>query len=158
MGPLYHLTSQDDRIAALREAHRVLVRGGVVAVAAISRYASAIDGLVHDLSLDPVFAAMRDRDLSDGQHRNDTNHPYYFTTAYFHLPEDLHGELEAARFGDVTVLGVEGPGWLLSDFDARWDDPARRAEMMAVAARLEAAPSAVGVSAHLLGLARKLAT
>lgn len=158
MGPLYHLTSEDDRIAALREAHRVLVPGGVVAVAAISRYASAIDGLVHDLSLDPVFAAIRDRDLAAGQHRNDTNHPCYFTTAYFHRPEDLQGELEAARFDDVTVLGIEGPGWLLSDFAVRWDDPARRSEMMAVAARLEAAPSTVGVSAHLLGLARKPAT
>jgi len=158
MGPLYHLTSQDDRIAALREAHRVLVPGGVVAVAAISRYASAIDGLVHDLSLDPVFAAIRDRDLRDGQHRNDTNHSYYFTTAYFHRPEDLQSELQAAHFDEVTVLGIEGPGWLLSDFAARWDDPARRSEMMAVAARLEAAPSTIGVSAHLLGLARKPAT
>jgi hypothetical protein len=56
------------------------------------------------------------------------------------------------------VLGIEGPGWLLSDFAARWDDPARRSEMMAVAARLEAAPSTIGVSAHLLGLARRPAT
>jgi hypothetical protein len=105
-----------------------------------------------------VFAAIRDRDLTDGQHRNDTNHSCYFTTAYFHRPEDLRGELQAARFDKVTVLGIEGPGWLLSDFAARWDDPARRSEMMAVAARLEAAPSAIGVSAHLLGLARKPAT
>jgi GrpB-like predicted nucleotidyltransferase (UPF0157 family)/ubiquinone/menaquinone biosynthesis C-methylase UbiE len=154
MGPLYHLTHREDRIAALREARRVVTPGGVVAVAAISRYASALDGLVHDLSLDPVFAAIRDRDLEDGQHRNDANHPYYFTTAYFHLPEDLHAEMEAAGLDSVSVLGVEGPGWLFSDFEVRWNDPPRRGELLAVARRLEAAPSALGLSAHLLGLAR----
>src|SRR5207247_8335636 len=38
MGPLYHLTSEADRDAALREAFRVLAASGVVAVAAVSRY------------------------------------------------------------------------------------------------------------------------
>jgi ubiquinone/menaquinone biosynthesis C-methylase UbiE len=40
LGPLYHLTSRDDRLRALREAFRVVRPGGVVAAAAISRFAS----------------------------------------------------------------------------------------------------------------------
>src|ERR687891_2459442 len=51
-----------------------------------------------------------------------TDHPDYFTTAYFHRPEDLRSELEIAGFREVGVLGVEGPGWMLQDFDARWED------------------------------------
>ncbi|WUX81429.1 class I SAM-dependent methyltransferase [Streptomyces sp. NBC_01426] len=38
LGPLYHLAERGDRLAALREASRVVVPGGVVAAAGISRY------------------------------------------------------------------------------------------------------------------------
>ena len=81
MGPLYHLPAAADRLLALREALRVLVRSGVVVTAAISRYASALDGLARKLALDPRFVEMRDRDLEDGQHRNKTDDMSYFTTA-----------------------------------------------------------------------------
>lgn len=155
MGPLYHLTSAADRATALAEAYRVLRFGGFVAVAAISRYASALDGLVHNLSLDPQFLAIRDQDLRDGQHRNAMNHPHYFTTAYFHLPEELQGELATAGFDEPRVLGVEGPGWLMTDFDVRWADPPQRNVILDTARVLEAQPGIVGVSAHLLGLGFK---
>ena len=140
MGPLYHLVDADDRALALREAHRVLAPGGIVAAAAMR---------------DPRFVAIRDRDLLDGQHRNTTERADYFTTAYFHRPEELRSELEAAGFGGVAVLGVEGPCWLLADFDGRWADPESRADLLDVARRLEAEPAVVGVSAHLLGIGRK---
>jgi ubiquinone/menaquinone biosynthesis C-methylase UbiE len=155
MGPLYHLTSRADRVTALAEARRVLVPGGVVAVAAISRFASALDGLARGLASDPAFVRMRDRDLVDGQHRNDTPRADYFTTAYFHRPDELVGELAEAGFLDAGVMGVEGPAWLVADFDARWGDPVLRGDMMAVARALETEPAMLGVSAHLLGVGRK---
>jgi GrpB-like predicted nucleotidyltransferase (UPF0157 family)/ubiquinone/menaquinone biosynthesis C-methylase UbiE len=155
MGPLYHLTRQADRVAALREARRVLRDDGIVAAAAISRCASALDGLARELTLDPRFVAIRDRDLIDGQHRNAGDDANYFTTSYFHRPEDLRHELIEARFDDPEVLGVEGPGWLLSDFEARWADPVRRNEIFRAARVLEREPSVVGASAHFLGLGRK---
>jgi ubiquinone/menaquinone biosynthesis C-methylase UbiE len=155
MGPLYHLPAAADRAAALRESFRVLTGGGTTVVAAISRAASALDGLAHKLSLDPRFVKIRERDLADGQHRNDTGEVNYFTTAYFHRPDDLRSEMEAAGFRDVRVLGVEGPAWMLSDFDARWEDPALRKDLLDVARALESEPSVVGVSAHLLGVGRK---
>ena len=64
LGPLYHLTEEPDRLTALREAFRVLAPKGVVAAAAISRYASALAGLVQKLSLDPRFVEIRNQDLS----------------------------------------------------------------------------------------------
>ena len=155
MGPLYHLTATADRATALRDAFRVLTAGGTIVVAAISRYASTVDGLARKLSLDPRFVKIRDRDLADGQHRNDTGNLDYFTTAYFHRPDDLRFELERAGLRNVAVLGVEGPGWMLVDFDARWEDPALRKDLLAVARALEAQPSVVGISSHLLGIGEK---
>ena len=155
MGPLYHLPEARAREAALKEARRVLTASGVLVVAAISRYASALDGLARNRAHDPAFVRMRDRDLKDGQHRNDTERIDYFTTAYFHRPEDLGRELEAAGFDDVRVLGVEGPGWMVADFDSRWADRAQRDDIMSIARALESEPAILGVSAHLLGIARK---
>jgi SAM-dependent methyltransferase len=155
MGPLYHLPSSDDRIAALREAHRVLASSGLVVAAAISRYASALDGLARQLVRDPEFMRIRDQDLIDGQHRNPTNRLDYFTTAYFHRPDDLRTELEDAGFSDVRVLGVEGVAWMFSDFETRWADEALRQDMLNLGRTLEAEPSLVGASAHLLGIGRK---
>src|SRR5689334_20138570 len=155
MGPLYHLPSSTDRLSALREAHRVLASPGVVVAAAISRYASALDGLSRKV-LDPAFLRIRDQDLIDGQHRNPTDTLNYFTTAYFHRPEDLRAELEEAGFLDAEVRGVEGVAWMFTDFESRWADEALRQDILNVARALEAEPSIVGVSAHLLGIGRKL--
>jgi ubiquinone/menaquinone biosynthesis C-methylase UbiE len=89
MGPLYHLTERDDRLAALREARRVLRPGGLAFAVAINRAASALDGLFRSFLDDPTFAAIVRADLTDGQHRNPTGQHGYFTTAYFHRPADL---------------------------------------------------------------------
>ena len=155
MGPLYHLTDRRERVRALVEAVRVARAGAPVAAAAISRYASALDGLARKLTLDPRFVAIRDRDLREGQHRNETERIDYFTTAYFHRPDDLLFELSEADLRDVRVLGVEGPGWTVPDFEERWKEDALRADLLHVARALEEEPSIVGASAHLLGVGRK---
>jgi len=47
LGPLYHLTDSAHRALALHEVVRVLKPGGWLFAAAISRWASALDGLAH---------------------------------------------------------------------------------------------------------------
>ncbi len=155
MGPLYHLPRAEDRAAALGEAWRVLVPGGLVVAAAISRYAPALGGLSARFTGDPRFVAIRDRVLADGEHHNDTGNPDYFTTAYAHRPDEFEAELAGCGLEDVRVLGVEGPGWILPDLDARWLNPDTRHALVETARALEAEPALLGASNHLLGIGRK---
>jgi SAM-dependent methyltransferase len=155
LGPLYHLTDPAERRRALREAYRVLRPGGLLFAAAISRYASALDGVARDLFADRSFAAIVRQDLEQGQHRNETDNWDYFTTAYFHRPEELHAEVASVGFHCQAVLGLEGPGWILSDFDERWADPRKREDLLRVARALEREVSLVGLSAHLLAVATR---
>ena len=155
LGPLYHLTAAQDRARALDEAARVLKPGGRLFAAAISRWTSALDGLARDLFQDPQFAAIVEQDVRDGQHRNPTGRLDYFTTAYFHRPEDLRAEVLAAGLLIDGLYGVEGPGWMLPDVAERLADPRRRADLLRVAHTLESEPSLLGISAHLLVVARK---
>ncbi len=154
-GPLYHLTDRADRLQALREAHRVLRPGGALLAAAISRFASALDGLCRGFLKDPQFAEIVRRDLTDGQHRNPTGRPEYFMDTFFHHPDELRAELAEAGFAAATVYGVEGPGWLLPDFDAWWDNGEHRGRLLHLARALEAEPCLSGVSAHLVAAAMR---
>ena len=155
LGPLYHLTARADRVQALQEARRVLRAGGMVLGVAISRFASLLDGLVEGYLDDPEFARIVDRDLTDGQHRNRTTNPAYFTTAFFHHPDELAAELRGAGLEHQATLAIEGPGWLLQNFDAHWNDAARRARLLNAIRAVEGEPSVLGASAHLLAVARK---
>lgn len=155
LGPLYHLTDAADRARAFVEAGRVLKPGGIVFAAAISRWASAMDGLVRDLFQDPAFAAIVERDIREGQHRNPTGRLDYFTTAYFHRPEEIRAEALDAHLLVDEVFGVEGPGWLLPDVNVRLEDERRRGDLLRVARMFESEPSLAGISAHLLLVGRK---
>ena len=158
LGPLYHLVHAHDRQAALAEAARVLRPGGVVMAAGIARWASALDGLARELLNDREFSRIVDGDLRDGHHRNPTDRLDFFTTAYFHRPDELRSEVEGAGFEIEGLYGIEGPGWILPDLRDRWEDPARREIVLRVARALESEPSVLGCSAHLMIAGRKPAT
>jgi SAM-dependent methyltransferase len=154
LGPLYHLTDHDDRVRALREAARVVLPDGVVFAAAISRFASLLDGLAREFLFDPDFRPIVERDLRDGQHRNPQHRPRWFTTAYFHHPEDLRAELGRAGLEVVELVGVEGLAGSLPQLERRWQDSADRELIVWSARVVEAEPSLLGLSGHLLAVAR----
>lgn len=158
LGPLYYLTERADRLAALREAYRVLRPGGILLAAVISRFASLLDGLRHGLLDNPDFVEIVQRDLTDGQHRNPTNHPAYFTTAFFHLPQELENEVQASGFLYERTLPIEGPLWLSPHVVAHFDDQERREQLLTLIRRIEHEPALLGASAHLLAVARKAQT
>jgi|SRR5438128_5208671 len=152
LGPLYHLVRRADRVQALGEAERVVRPGGIVLAAAISRFASLFDGLASGFLGDPVFDAIVERDLRDGQHRNPTDRVEWFTTAYFHHPDEIEVEMEDAGLRFEALFGIEGPGWLIRDL---WDDPDRRQHALRAARAIEQEPTLRGLSGHLLAVARK---
>lgn len=154
MGPLYHLVEAADRQQALREALRVLRPGGVLVATGISRFAALFDQLVrlnrfHDPEeLERITTIVRTGVLParDGG---------VFTTAFLHLPRQLREEVTSSGFDEVAITAIEGPGYLVSDFDDRWADPVRREALMTAARLVEDDPEIVGIGSHLMATARR---
>lgn len=155
MGPLYHLVKRADRVKALSEAWRTLKPGGWLFAAVISRFASAFDGLFRNFAADPRFFRILRQDLRNGQHRNPTGDPRYFTTAFFHHPDELRSEVEAAGFSRPRLYGLEGPGWLMSNFADAWSDRKSRERLLTIVRSMESDATLIGQSAHILAIARK---
>jgi SAM-dependent methyltransferase len=156
LGPLYHLPRRADRIAAWREATRVVRPGGVVAGAVISRFASLFDGVVKGYFAEPEFVSIVQGALDDGVHRNENGESRWFTSAYFHRPEEPAAEATEAGLTGVRTVAVEGPLWMtgtrLTEFLA---DERLTGIMLDMLRRIEAEPSLLGASSHLLTMARR---
>ena len=158
LGPLYHLPEYSDRIQALRESRRILKPGGILVAAAISRFASLIDGLSRGFFPDPKFRAIIAADLKSGRHVNSTGQLDYFTTAYFHRPDELLTEAREAGFEGPKLLSIEGPAWSAAHFQDTWRDADQRKDLMEFLSSIETEPSILGASAHLLLVAQKAET
>jgi SAM-dependent methyltransferase len=145
-GPLYHLTDRFERLTAIREANRVLRPGGVFLAVAISRFASSMDGIGRSLIRDPEFVEIMKEDLRTGQHRNHTQNPTYFTTAFFHHPDEFKTELIEGGFPEVTLHAIEGPLWSVPEPKTVEE----REQLMSTMRTLESEPTLIGASAHIM--------
>jgi SAM-dependent methyltransferase len=156
LGPLYHLTEREERIRAWREAARVVCPNGVVIGAAISRFASLIDGLNLGLMADPGFVAIVDEDLRSGQHRNPDQRERWFTTAYFHRPEELVPEMTQGGLEPELVAAVEGPTQTMGAELEEWlVDPRRRETLLTMLKKVETEPTMLGSTGHILAVGRR---
>ena len=153
LGPLYHLTERADRVQALIEAVRVVQPGGVVAAAAITRFASLFAGLEADEIFVDEFRSVVERDLAEGQHRNAAGKDY-FTTAFFHHPDEVLAEAAEAGLTDMELLAVEGPLGASPQVADAWEDPAKRAVLLDLVRRVEQEPTLLGIGPHLLLIGR----
>ncbi|BCJ31301.1 class I SAM-dependent methyltransferase [Actinocatenispora sera] len=156
LGPLYHLLERADRVTSWREAARVLRPGGVVFAATISRFASLHDGFVRGHYADPRFRPIVDRALDTGVHRNTEPGRGFFTDAYFHRPEEPVDEAREAGLAVDRVLAVEGSLWQLGDrLSELLADPDSTRLVLDQLRRVEAEPSLLGASSHLITVAHR---
>ncbi len=157
LGPLYHLLDRKERLQALCEARRVVRPGGLVAAAAIGRYASLFEHTATGWlgTRERVRNAVVDI-LATGVHEPGKKG---FTAAYFHTAEQLAEEMHAAGLVDVTVFGIEGPAWgSLKSTEQHTGEPISEDSPLFTSA-LEAArlaephPELLSASSHMLAIA-----
>ncbi|GAB3645108.1 class I SAM-dependent methyltransferase [Glycomyces tarimensis] len=150
MGPLYHLTDREHRVTALREARRVARRGGLVAAVTINRTAGWCDWLLWNAdgtarSL-PAEESLRVLEEGDLRYFDDG----IFTTAYLHHPGEVAGEFADAGLGVPDQYAVQGfPGYI-PQLEAIIDHAEIRERLLEGLRVIEAEPSLLGASNHLL--------
>jgi hypothetical protein len=117
---------------------------------AISRFASTIYGLRNGLIWDADYFKMVTEELTTGQHRKPEIWNV-FTTTFFHHPDELKAELEEAGFMCEELIGIQGPGWIVPDFDESLKAEERRAIVLSIARLVEKEPA---LSPHMVAIAR----
>ncbi|MEU1460224.1 class I SAM-dependent methyltransferase [Streptomyces sp. NPDC005727] len=152
LGPLYHLPDPADRAKALSEACRVVKPGGLVAAAAINRYASLFEHVtyahLHKERIHDSVSKILETATYDGVGG--------FTVSYFHRAEELVAELVTAGLTGVQVFGIEGPAWSL--VKAAEQQPGEGptddliASALAAARMAEPYPELLAASSHLLAV------
>ena len=107
LGPLYHLTSAEARIKVLREARRVLRPGGVLIAQMLSR-AGALRSV---LTWHAAEAGLVDwtRLLREGRFGERDAIPDFFRACYFHEPDEIEAEFEAAGLVLRELRGLDPP-------------------------------------------------
>ncbi|MFC1418762.1 class I SAM-dependent methyltransferase [Streptacidiphilus cavernicola] len=156
LGPLYHLLTPEDRSAALEQARRVVRPGGIVAAAAISRFASLAEHTSTGNLINVRLRASVEDILSTQQYDGRRG----FTAAHFHTADQLTAEMTAAGLLPDAVYAVEGPMWgLVKAVEIRGgkpladDDPVMLSAL--AAARLaDPYPELLSAASHLLAVCR----
>jgi len=154
LGPIYHLRERGDRVRALQEARRIVRPAGSVHIAAISRWAARLDGILvqrlHERY--PALTAI----VADAERTGwmPPAHDAAFTCAT-HTPSDLRDEVDESGLRLESLASLEGIAFALGDLDERIDDPSQRALLLDTLRALESIPDLLGVGPHMLATARR---
>ena len=152
LGPLYHLPERAERIQAMREAGRIVRPGGPVFIAAISRWAPRLDGVLQErlYEQNPDFL-----DLLPAVERTGNLPPVVPDgfVGYTHRPGELAEEVSAAGLRLADLVGVEGLPLAGSDMQSRVEDPVAWEVLLDAARAIERVPELMGLSPHLLATA-----
>ena len=65
------------------------------------------------------------------------------------------GEAQHVSFKFEKLIPVEGPMWMLKNFDDRWNDVRKREQMFEILETLENEEWMLSVSSHIIGIGYK---
>ncbi len=104
MGPLYHLTKEEDRKKSIEEALKLLKNGGILIAAFISDYAPIQDALSY-LRFDGEKNDVKEllSYLNDGINNEEAG----FTTAYFTSAEEAQSLMKSYNLEQLAFVGIE---------------------------------------------------
>lgn len=149
-GPLYHLLNRGERIAALKEAKRVLKPNGRLVASYVSRLATTfLEGIGMNLFKNSDFVEKSKEMAKTGLIKGND----FFTDAYCHKPDEIKPEIEESGLFFEKIIPVEGIGCVLKDFDDWWDN--RNQELLELVKEHESNSSIIGLSSHLLSISKK---
>lgn len=154
-GPLYHLQHAEERIAAIREAQRILKPGGIFLGFAINYTASTLVGLFNGYLYDPTFLLMCREELSSGIHNAPDNWPGILPEAYYHRPGQLAAEVTATGLSHIDTFAVEGVAWMDSKYFEHRSDPVKNKQLMELLHLTENHNEMLAMSPHMMIAARK---
>lgn len=154
-GPLYHLQEEEERIASLAEARRVLKPGGFVLGFAITHAASTLAALQTGMLYEPDIFAMCKSELKSGYHNPPERFPEMLAMAYYHRPSVLRQEFEAAGLKPVGLFAVEGMAWMDGKFFETWSHPEKRKRLLELISITESDPELLCMSPHMMLAAEK---
>lgn len=150
LGPLYHLTKEEDRHKALQEAYRVLKPGGILFAAGITRFASFMDAMHKKVVA--LKSQVIEQEFKTGVHEKVLEG---FSFAYLHHPHELKKEIQKNGFENVTVRAIEGPVWDKRSIEALAQDEKEWEKVLMFLEQIETEETILGASAHIMAVAKK---
>lgn len=154
LGPLYHLPEREDRIQALREARRIVRASGPIFIAAISRWAPRLDGVLQEKLYEhnPHFLSLLPEVERTGQLPPVVPDGF---VGYTHRPAGLVEEVSEAGLRVDDLVGVEGLPLAGTEMQARGGDRTAWNVLLDAARAVERVPELLGLSPHLIATATR---
>ena len=154
-GPLYHLTDRADRIRALKEVRRILKPSGVAFIAAISRWAARLHGVVVQRLYREFPSIGEELEWAEATGKLPPLFPGSFA-GFCHRPDQLRREIADAGLDPIDLVSLEGIAFALSDLEDRLAAAEDREVVFEAARRLGRVPELLGLGPHLLAIARHM--
>ncbi|NUU77317.1 class I SAM-dependent methyltransferase [Paenibacillus xylanilyticus] len=155
LGPLYHLQAEQERVAAMKELHRVTKPDGVVFIAMQSRMRMGITSLQSPQQWKPNdhMSAIRsfvEKGTFDHQDQG------RFTGAYYFNIPDIKPFMEEQGFETINLIGSSSLGAMLTEEQQQyWKERGEYDELIQFMIEMAQDPSILGISSHLLYIGKK---
>ena len=154
-GPLYHLQKKEDRLTTIKEAKRVLKKGGIILGFAINSAASTVAGLLNGFIHEKPFFDMCKEELTKGNHNPPKQFPWLLAEAYFHKPEELKAEFDSQELNYINTYAVEGMIWLDKEYFVNMLNDKKRKTLLELLEVTQNDSSLLSFSPHMMIAVKK---